>query len=61
MKGNKFFYLYLAGGTIALLLMIYQVFAKRGLVRIAADGIMVVAFYYLAFKVYHEKKDHDMM
>ncbi|HVW15955.1 MAG TPA: hypothetical protein VHB54_19145 [Mucilaginibacter sp.] len=61
MKGNRFFYLYLAGGTIALLLMIYQVFANRGLIRIVADGIVAGAFYYLAFKVYHEKKDHDMM
>ncbi|MEO6851632.1 MAG: hypothetical protein ABI203_04240 [Mucilaginibacter sp.] len=59
--GNKFFYLYIAGGTLALLFLIYQVIYHRGTTRIIADAILMVAFYYLAFKVYHEKKDHDMM
>jgi hypothetical protein len=58
---NKFFYLYLAGGTLALAFLVYQVVSNRGAIRIAADAILMVAFYYLAFKVYHEKKDHDMM
>jgi hypothetical protein len=58
---NKFFYLYLAGGTLALLLLVYQVINHRGATRIAVDAIVMIAFYYMAFKVYHEKKDHDMM
>ena len=58
---NRFFYLYLAGGTITLFFLIYQIVNNRGAVRIALDVIMMIVFYYLAFKVYREKKDHDMM
>ena len=58
---NRFFYLYLVGGTIMLLFLIYQVVNHRGPVRIVLDVIVMVAFYYLAFKVYREKKDHDLM
>ena len=60
----KFFYLYLIGGTAVLALLIYQVIVNRD--NLSVSGILfnvipIVLLYYMAFKVYHEKKDKDLM
>jgi hypothetical protein len=60
----KFFYLYLAGGTIALLLLIYQIFTyypDLSDAGIFLNLIPVLLLYYMAFKVRREKEDKDLM
>jgi len=60
----KFFYLYLAGGTIALLLLIYQLVAYYPLLNnfgVLLNLIPVLLLYYLAYKVRREKEDKDLM
>lgn len=62
--GFKFFYLYLVGGTVALLLLIYQVIENGRNLSIGGllfNIIPVALLYYLAFKAYHEKRDKDLM
>ena len=62
--GYRFFYLYLAGGTIAFLLLIYQLVTYYPLLNdigIILNAIPVILLFYMAYKVYREKKDHDMM
>jgi len=60
----RFFYLYLAGGTIALLFLIYQVIAyypdPNGM-GIIVNLVPVVLLYYMAYKVRREKEDKDLM
>lgn len=59
---NKFFILYLVLGTVALLLFIWQLFAyawSGG--SLVLNGVLAVLFYYLSYKVYHEKKDKELM
>ena len=60
----KFFYLYLAGGSVALLLLIYQIVTNYPDISTAAvlvNVIPVILFYYMAYKVRREKQDKDMM
>ena len=60
----KFFYLYLAGGTIFLLALIYQViqyYPALNSFGLLFNAIPVVIFYYLAYKVRREKEDKDLM
>jgi len=60
----RFFYLYLAGGTVALLLLIYQLisqYPQLSDIGISLNAIPVVLLYYMAFKVYREKEDKEMM
>jgi hypothetical protein len=60
----KFFYLYLIGGTIALLLLIYQLLAYYPLINkldIALNAVPVLLLYYMAYKVRREKEDKDLM
>lgn len=60
----KFFYLYLAGGTIALLLLIYQLVAYYPALNsfsVTLNAAPVLLLYYLAYKVRREKEDKDMM
>jgi hypothetical protein len=62
--GNKFFYLYLAGGTVALLLLIYQLVAYYPALNDIAlflNAVPVVLLYYMAYKVRREKDDKDLM
>lgn len=64
MKLNKFFYLYLAGGTLALLLLLYQTIGKYPNISISSvfgDVLLTIVLYYMAYKVYHEKNDGEMM
>ncbi|HEY4197204.1 MAG TPA: hypothetical protein VGM63_16795 [Mucilaginibacter sp.] len=61
---GKFFYLYIAAGTIALIWLIYRLIAYYpGLntLDLAINAVPVVLFYYLAYKVRREKEDKDMM
>lgn len=60
----KFFYLYIAGGTIALLLLIYQVityYPALNTFGLFFNSVPIVIFYYLAYKVRREKEDKDLM
>ncbi len=60
----KFFYLYLAGGTVALLLLIYQIvdhYPALNDVALFFNMIPVLLLYYMAYKVRREKEDKDLM
>jgi hypothetical protein len=64
MINRRYLILYLLIGTIALLLEIYQVLTTYP--HVTAGGVIgysviSLCFYYLAYKVYHEKKDGEMM
>jgi hypothetical protein len=61
---NKFFYLYLAGGTVALLLLIYQLvvyYPDLNDIAVFLNAIPVILLYYMAYKVRREKDDKDLM
>jgi len=61
---GKFFYLYLVGGTVALLLLVYALitaypdFNGHGALFYI---IPTLALYYMAYKTYHVKKDGELM
>jgi hypothetical protein len=58
------FYLYLAGGTVALALFIYELVvyhASLSVTDITLSAMPVVILYYLAFKVFRENRDEDLM
>jgi hypothetical protein len=60
----KFLILYLIAGTLALILVIYQVFdtyPNLNLRIIALNSVISLFFYYLSYKTYHEKKDKELM
>ena len=60
----KFLVLYLVAATIVLLFTIYQVTASYPALntpRIIIDFLISLAFYYLAYKTHHEKKDKELM
>lgn len=60
----KFLILYLIAGTIALILVTYQLIATYptfDIGRIALNAVISLFFYYLAYKTYHEKKDKELM
>lgn len=60
----KFLVLYLTAGSLALILIIYQVISTYPILnigRIALNSIISLFFYYLAYKTYHEKKDKELM
>jgi hypothetical protein len=60
----KFFYLYLVGGTAALALALYELLTAYPAVNTAAALIYfvpVILLYYMAYKVYHVKKDSELM
>lgn len=62
---NRFYYLYLIAGSIALIFLLYQLFAHHvngiDVWNLIGDIFLVVVLYYLAYKTYHEKKDKEMM
>lgn len=62
---NRFYYLYLIAGTIALIFLFYQLLAYHTAAinwwNLSGDIFLVVVLYYLAYKTYHEKKDKEMM
>jgi hypothetical protein len=60
----KFLILYIVAGSIALLLVIYQLITTTvadNPGRLALNAIISLFFYYLAYKTYHEKKDKELM
>jgi len=60
----KFFYLYFAGATVALLLLIYQVmtyYPDLNGIGLFINIFPVILLYYMAYKVRREKQDRDMM
>lgn len=60
----KFFYLFLAGGTLGLLILIYQIvtqYPKVETVDAVFNAILVVVFFYMAYKVRREKENKDLM
>lgn len=63
--GNKFFYLYLAGGILAISLLVKDIIntypAMPAVSDILLDAVPAVLLFYLCFKTYHEKKDKEMM
>lgn len=62
---NRFYYLYLIAGSVALIFLLYQLFTYHihgiDIWNLAGDIFLVVVLYYLAYKTYHEKKDKEMM
>jgi hypothetical protein len=60
----KFLILYLIAGTLALILVVYQVlytYPNLNLSIIALNSVLSLFFYYLSYKTYHEKKDKELM
>jgi len=60
----KFLILYIIAGTLALILIIYQVITTYPALnygRMALNAVMCLFFYYFAYKTYHEKKDKELM
>jgi hypothetical protein len=60
----KYLVLYLAAGTIALIMVIYQLITTHGefnTERCVLNSAIGLFFYYLAYKTYHEKKDKELM
>lgn len=60
----KFFYLYLIAGSVALILLIWQLvmyWQNLSFTGVILNAIPMVVFYYLAYKTYHEKSDSELM
>jgi Ca2+/Na+ antiporter len=60
----KFFYLFLVGGVLGLMILIYQVmtqYPKLETIDAVFNAILVVVFFYMAYKVRREKEDKDLM
>ena len=60
----KFFYLFLGGGIVGLLILIYQLVSEYPAVEIfdaTFNAILVAIFFYMAYKVRREKEDKDLM
>jgi hypothetical protein len=61
---HKYMILYLVAGTLALILLVYRLvttYPAMSTGRIISNSLLAVAFFYLAYKTYHEKKDKEMM
>ena len=60
----KFFYLFLIGGILGLLILIYQIvtqYPKVETTDAVFNAILVLVFFYMAYKVRREKEDKDLM
>lgn len=60
----KFLVLYLIAGTLALILVIYELvttYPSPNFGAIALNSVISLFFYYLSYKTYHEKKDKELM
>ncbi|RYE11607.1 MAG: hypothetical protein EOP51_32785 [Sphingobacteriales bacterium] len=60
----KFFYLFLIGGFVALGLLIYDVastFPNTNSAGILGGVVPAIVLFYLAYKVWHEKNDQELM
>lgn len=61
---RKLFYAYLAGGILAVILLIYQLAAGHESIDqtlILLNGMLALALFYMAYKVRREKDDKDLM
>ena len=61
---HKYLILYLIAGTLALILVAYQVITTYPAIntgRTVLNSVIALFFYYLAYKTYHEKKDKELM
>ncbi len=61
---NKFFYAYLIGALVALVLAVYQLIVTTPKVSAPVGFLYLVPaiiLSYLAYKVYHEKNDSELM
>jgi hypothetical protein len=62
---KKFFYLYFTGGIIAIGLFIFDAInttiPKMTTGNLVLDIAPILMFLYLCYKVYHEKKDQELM
>jgi len=61
---HRYLILYIAAGTLALIMVIYQLVAVNPAVnfgRLSLNILISLFFYYLAYKTYHEKKDKELM
>ncbi len=64
MKNSKFFYVYLAGGFIGLIMIVVDIARSCPALKapsLISDVAIGLIFFYLAYKAYHEKKDQEMM
>ena len=60
----KFFYLFLAGAILGLLILVYQLVSQYPKIEVFDAGFnaaIVLVFCYLAYKVRREKEDKDLM
>ena len=60
----KFFYLYLIGGIVFLVMLIYQLIAyypSLNIPGVILDVFIVLLLFYMAYKVRREKEDRDTM
>jgi len=60
----KFLILYIIAGSLALILVIYQLittYPNLDTGRLILNSFLSLFFYYLAYKTYHEKKDKELM
>lgn len=60
----KFFYLFLAGGILGLLILIYQLVTEYPNIATfdaVFNAILVLVFFYMSYKVRREKEDKDLM
>ena len=60
----KFFYLYLIGGIVFLMMLIYQLivyYPSINMPGVILDAIIVLLLFYMAYKVRREKEDKDTM
>lgn len=60
----KFKILYIVAGSLALFLVVVQLFFNKpplNIPRLVLNCFMCLFFYYLAYKTYHEKKDNELM
>ncbi|MDO3626479.1 hypothetical protein [Mucilaginibacter sp. BT774] len=61
---DKFFYLFLAGGILGLLILIYLLvteYPNIGTFDTVFNVLLVLVFFYMAYKVRREKEDKDLM
>jgi hypothetical protein len=61
---RKYLVLYLIAGSLALVLVVYQLITSHpnyNYGRITLDAVIALFFYYLSYKTYHEKKDDELM
>ena len=60
----KFFYLYIVAAVLGLLLGLYKILKNYPAINFQWELVYLIPsllLFYLAYKVYHEKKDKELM